>query len=90
MLAIDARARRALRTIDVLTVEASALQSKVRLKLASLASSLPTKVAFDASSALPLKVLSEGAARGEGSPRVEEAPAETFFERFRNLDLDAL
>jgi hypothetical protein len=86
-LDIDARARLAVRPIDVLfavAVEASALPSKMRLKV------LPTLF-----SALPSKVLSkaeptEAAARGEGSPRVEEAPAGACFERFRNLALDAL
>jgi hypothetical protein len=53
---------------------------KVRLKLTSLASSSPSKVALDAASALPSNVLSEA----------EEAPAGMFFERFRNLDFDAL
>ena len=62
---------------------ASSLPSKVRLKVASLASSLPSKVLSEVEP-------TEGAARGEGSPRAEEAPAGTFFERFRNLDLDAL
>ena len=49
-----------------------------------------TRIPELAASALPSKVLSEAAARDEGSPRDEEAPAGTFFERFRNLDLDAL
>ena len=101
-LAIEARARWALIPTDVLSavaMEASALPSKVRLKVASLASSLPSKVRLKVLttlfSALPSKVLSkaeptEAAARGEGSPRVEEAPAGACFERFRNLALDAL
>ena len=100
-LDIDARARLAVRPIDVLfavAVEASALPSKMRLKvLPTLFSALPSKVLSKAepTKALPSKVLSKAeptkaAARVEGSPRDEEAPAGASFERFRNLALDAL
>ena len=85
-LDIDARAMLTVRPIDVLfavAVEASVLPSKMRLKvLPMLISGLPSKVLSKAETA-------EAAARGEGSPRVEEAPAGACFERFRYLAFDA-
>ena len=78
-LVIEARARRAFRPIDVLSPErvASALLSKVRLnEVVSCCCHVVSCCCHEE--------------WGEGSPNAKEAPAGICFERFLNLDLDAL
>ena len=88
-LVIDARARRAFRPIDVLSPGrvASALLSKVRLKEVV---SCCCHVVSCCSHGARARLGQGSQAWGECSPNAKEAPAGTCFERFLNLDLDAL